>query len=722
MDSLPIVYFAVCVDLVRGEWTKIGSCKNWVDRLSTYKTSYPLRNIRPYCMVFTKYHTLIETIFKKEFVNVSSTTHEDFENGGTEWITKTLTLYDVQNVLQKHPSIEYELLHGDDLEKYLEGAERKACEKALEEQKKKNTEYEEYLVLCEKEQEEQKDTDGQFPFTLRGYQVDTKVRIIRHYQHNNRCVVNWACGLGKTILALCVVYLYKKVLIGVPSVLLVRQWVRCIQQYFLQLEILVITSSYVDGVTNTTDKEYVNEWELGKKQYVIITTYHSSSVVQHLKFDLKVLDECHHLCQVCDDSKFYKILHIESEKQLALTATLKAIDDDQKVDNFDKESFGEIIDIRSTLWAIENKYITDYEVITVRVEETTLCNIMADVLGLISHQEIFLAAFVMLESMTRCPDLTHIIAYCNTCDSADLLNSFISKLLGKRFGKLKNNFYHKALDSESLKNTKLDMEVKTFEESPMGIISSVYIFGEGLDIPKVNGVCVVENMLSEIRIVQSVMRGNRLEKDNPDKINRMILPYIENEQNTFEKVETVITKMGNQDANIEQRIRACVIGAGGVNGGEAKYNVDFNDVKELDHVKLKLRHRSVLRLPGASRIKSQYMYLRSLNILHGVNSRRDYFSNPRIKHERLDDPPQYFENKDPTVWRSWYDFLGIDLSVFPSTKDKWRAKCKKHTITSSNYSTQWEQFGLPEHPDDLYRDFKTIRAELGEKKNRRFKR
>lgn len=699
-----------CADLVHPQWTKV-----LVETGSTdhQHIRHHIHNIRPFCMDLTEHHTLVETIFKKEFVKVSSTTYGNYVSGGTEWITKTLTLEDVQNVLQKHPSIEYELLHGDALEDYLANARRKVLVREIEKKKKESAEYEEYLASCAQQKE-------QFPFTLREYQVEVFEKIKHHYQSNNRCVVNWTCGLGKTILSLYVIHQYKKILVGVPSVLLVKQWVQCLQKYFPVLKILVITGSSVDHVKNTTSVQYVNEWVRGKEQYIILTTYHSFPTVQHLNFELKVLDECHHLCQVCDDSKFYKIVNIESEKQLALTATLKAVEDETKIDNYDIESFGEIIDIKSTLWAIEHKYITDYEVVTVRVEETTLCTIMTDVLGSIAHQEIFLAAFVMLESMTRCPDLTHIIAYCNTCNSASLLNSFISVLLEKRFSKLKNNFYHKALDSEYSRSTDLYSEVETtFTKSPKGIISSVYIFGEGFDISKVNGVCVVENMLSEIRIVQSVMRGNRLEKDNPNKINRMILPYIENEQNTFEKVETIITKMGNQDANIEQRIRACIIGAGVVNGGGSKYIVDFNDVKELDFVKLKLRHRSVLRLPGESQIKSQYMYLRSLNILHGVKSQQGYKTCPQIKHERLDNPPQYFEDKDPTVWRSWYDFLGVDLSVFPTTKDKWRIKCLACNITSSNYSTQWEQFGLPEHPEDLYRDFKTIHAELGEKKNRR---
>jgi hypothetical protein len=341
---------------------------------------------------------------------------------------------------------------------------------------------------------------------------------------------------------------------------------------------------------------------------------------------------------------------------------------------------------------------------------------MTDVLGNIVFQELFLAAFVILESMVQYPGLTHVLAYTNKIVSANILKDYIDVLLKKRFKSLYTEFYNDALDSDSLKSTELDEEVKSFEKYQRGVISSVYIFGEGVDIPKVNCICVAENMGSEIRIVQSVMRGNRLEPGNPEKINRIILPYIENEHNTFEKVETVITKMGNQDANIEQRIHACVIGISGKNAKEQKYEVDFDNVKELDYVKLKLMHRTSLRLPG-SHVKVKYDYLRSMNILHGVTSKLEYYE--KIKVDRLDKPRQYFITEDPTVWRSWYDFLGVDINIFPSNKDEWRNVCEKNDVTSSDYSKRWEQYNLPEYPEDLYCSFNNISYELGENKNRR---
>lgn len=717
--SEPIAYFGSCGDLSESRWTKIGSTENWASRSSTYKTGYPLYNIIPYFVILTKNiddAKKIETIFLKEYENVSTTKEQKYKNGGREWITIKLTLDDIQLVLKKNRlEDECELLHDDALDTFLAEAQRKEQEMDALKQKERDDILQKHMASIVDDMK-----NGELnPIVPRGeHQVETFDKIINYYKDSSQCVVNWTCGLGKTFLALWILYHYKKVLIGVPSVLLIRQWIKEIKRYFPHIEILAITASAVD-VTHTTRSQYVDNWILGKDSYILISTYHSSHIVKHLKFDFKVLDECHHLCQTNIGSKFYKILHIESEKQLALTATLKAVDDENMIDNFSKESFGEIIDTRSTLWAINNKYITDYEVVTMRIEQTTLCAVMIEVLGNIVYQELFLAAFVILESMIHYQDLTHIIAYTNTIESARVLNDYIDILLEKRFVTMNTNFYNKALDSKSLKSTTLDIEIKSFETADRGVISSVYIFGEGVSIPAVNGECVAESMESEIRIVQSMLRGSRLNANYPNKINKILLPHNENEQNTFEKVETVIAKMGNQDANIEQRIRACVISSGVCVGTEHTYIADFNNVKELDHVKLKLRHRSVLRMPGVSQIKSEYLYLRSLNMIHKVKSKSDYFINIAVENERLEEPQQYFERKDPTVWRSWYDFLGINVNLFPLTKDRWREKCQQINVTSLNYLQQWEQCGLPEHPTDLYRDFKTIRAELGEKKERR---
>ena len=55
------------------------------------------------------------------------------------------------------------------------------------------------------------------------------------------------------------------------------------------------------------------------------------------------------------------ILQLDMKKQLGLTATMKELDtEDHKIDNMDESIFGKIIDQKSILWGIENKYLCDY--------------------------------------------------------------------------------------------------------------------------------------------------------------------------------------------------------------------------------------------------------------------------------------------------------------------------------------------------------------------------
>ena len=60
------------------------------------------------------------------------------------------------------------------------------------------------------------------------------------------------------------------------------------------------------------------------------------------------------------------------------------------------------------------------------------------------------------------------------------------------------------------------------------VLFRVYIFlVKGFDLPKLNGVCIAGNMLSETRIVQYLLRPNRLDFENPNKKAYVIIPYID---------------------------------------------------------------------------------------------------------------------------------------------------------------------------------------------------
>jgi hypothetical protein len=67
-----------------------------------------------------------------------------------------------------------------------------------------------------------------------------------------------------------------------------------------------------------------------------------------------------------------------------------------------------------------------------------------------------------------------------------------------------------------------------------------------------------------------------------------------------------------------------------------------------------------------------------------------------------------------TYWKNWYDFLGIDTSIYPKTKELWIAKCKEVNIQSiQHYMKVCDEYQLPRYPNELYMTFSDFHSELG---------
>jgi len=64
-------------------------------------------------------------------------------------------------------------------------------------------------------------------------------------------------------------------------------------------------------------------------------------------------------------------------------------------------------------------------------------------------------------------------------------------------------------------------------------------------------------------------------------------------------------------------------------------------------------------------------------------------------------------------WINWYDFLGINISVYPLCKHQWITECIKYNLTDDNsYNLHYEKYNLPSMPDELYKDFKSFYEEF----------
>lgn len=433
--------------------------------------------------------------------------------------------------------------------------------------------------------------------------------IEEFYKLNDIGKIIWSCGMGKALLSLFIVQKmgFKHVVIGVPSVYLQKQFRHEISKlYPYQDNVMYIGGTPDDTTKSTTDKTQVIDFIHRHSTSFLITTYTSCYILNDLYyFDFKIGDEAHHLVGEEKDSSNYVQFHkILSRKALFMTATEKQVEPNSKrviysMDN--KDLFGELVDQKSICWAIEHKKITDYYLFILRNTRQEVDEIVEQLNIEECNHELIVSAYMSLKALETYNGLTHLLIYVNTIPHADLIKTYVDKILESNLIRInKSEIYNNSLHSHN--NQQLRDEVKRFSESRFGIMSCVYIFGEGFDLPKLNGVVFGENMESDIRIVQSALRPNRLENTNPNKIAYIMIPIVDQmeqdeDNHSFSKCRRIIAKMGNFDERINTRIKLATLKAKSCDQINDKgqnrivCNELVNNVQELDRLMFKLKHR-----------------------------------------------------------------------------------------------------------------------------------
>jgi superfamily II DNA or RNA helicase len=579
------------------------------------------------------------------------------------------------------------------------------------------------------------------------------------YKQNDIGKLIWACGLGKALLSILIVYLlqFKSVVFGVPSKTLQKQIKNEILKIFPNKEkILFVGGDEDDGIKSTNNKEDIKSFlnlNNDNECKFVITTYHSCVLLVDnvIEIDFKIGDEAHHLVGIEKEEEkgFRKFHEITTTKSLFMTATEKTLETRSTKDIYsmeDEKCFGKLIDSKSVSWAIENKKITDYNILVPTNNEVELDKMISevdemikiktkkDVLKIVRNKDIFLAAKICLESFEKYSDLSHILLYTNTTEDAELAKKYIDEILQtKTFERFKKeSVYNNALHSKNCVNLK--SEIDNFKNASYGIISCVYIFGEGFDLPKLNGVCIAGNMQSEIRIVQYLLRPNRLEFGNPHKKAYIIIPYLDSddwdvENKSYGKLKNIASQMKNVDENIEQKIFVTISTnkkqkkqKKKVENGETiyyEYEDSDDDIRETTKMKIRMRYSKALN-SKLSEEQDEYMHVKSINNSLNIQSKKEYNECENIHRNFIKDPENYFKSKG--VWTNWYDFMGVDTSIFIQSKQEWINFCKEKNIGSIyDYNNNCEKYNvLPKEPADFYnKGFTNIGSELRWDSNRR---
>jgi superfamily II DNA or RNA helicase len=559
------------------------------------------------------------------------------------------------------------------------------------------------------------------------HQIEVLDKVGDKYLTADILKLYWACGLGKALVGILIVkHLgFKKVVIGVPSIYLQEQMKKEILRIYPNEDNILFV-----GGNETNDISHITERMDSNETIFIITTYHSCKFIQHLKgIDYKIGDEAHHLVGKMADAGFRSFHNIQSKKTLFMTATEK-IDElkEERAYSMDNiEQFGDYLDIKTVYWAIENKKITDYNILLIKNTEAEIDEILTnlkikldtehDKIPYVTKKSLFTSCYMTLISLIQYTDLTHILMYTNTIDEASICTIYLHKLLP--YFKSLGDIYIKDLHSKS--NINLEKEVESFKESTYGIIPCIRIFGEGFDLPRLNGVCIASNMESEIRCVQALLRPNRKDKYKPDKIAYILLPYLVSmwdfESLSYKTVTNIIYQMRNIDEKIEQKIKVVELKSSsspttkrfGILYSEFEDNPD-----ELSRIKIKLRHSKAL-ISGLSQEENEYEYYKSVAKPFQFKSSYDYVLATNTNDELKKDPHIYFSE----IWRDkgrfgWYEFLSIDTKGLICTKGEWKQFCKEKNIDSiQKYNDMCRLYNqLPIEPNEYYIGFTSVLNEL----------
>ena len=552
-------------------------------------------------------------------------------------------------------------------------------------------------------------------------------KSVIHFQQYDKGMLVLMCGVGKTLISLWITQELNTntILIGVPNKLLLKQWEEVICVLFQSVPYLIVSG----GV----DKENIMQFlENNQKKCIVITTYSSAHKVYTATqyttfvFGMKILDEVHHLTTINmrlahTTKKYIQMLNIPSVKQLSLTATLKQLesmcDDGIVVSNDNVEYFGEIIDRKCLLWAINENIICDYVIQTIITNEEQLEQQLSR-FHIIEENDkrLFLSVFASLKSIFD-GHSHHLLIYSNNKDNSLKLTQYIKMLLYDNYFDIPDLYYsnyHSEMKSKDQKEI-----INNFEKAKFGIITCVYCLGEGWDFPLLDGVVFAENMTSNIRIVQSALRASRKNKKDTNKKNKIILPilnrddWLENNKNLdLKKVREVIYQMGLEDETITQKIKVFRIEIE-KQKPKPREKEERGMIDEFGEYDDELTQK--LRLKTIKRTELATTYEKARNIIadKNIKSKETYYELCERDNRLSKEPEIVFKGQ----FTNWIEYLSIERVYYDLETCKNKVgeylllypKIKKHYLDLSIVSNELCKIDILFPPNSLWVEYYNVK-------------
>ena len=379
--------------------------------------------------------------------------------------------------------------------------------------------------------------------------------------------------------------------------------------------------------------------------------------------------------------------------------------------------FGEIIDRKCLLWAINENIICDYVIQTIITNEERLekqlskFNIKEE-----NDKRLFLSAFASLKSINE-GHSHHLLIYCNNMDNSSKIIQYIKMLLDDNYIDIPD-FYYSNYHSE-MKLIDQEKIIENFEKTKLGLITCVYCLGEGWDFPLLDGVVFAENMTSNIRIVQSALRASRKNKKDTNKKTKIILPilnrddWLENNENPdLKKVREVIYQMGLEDETITQKIKVFRIDI-----EKQKPKPREKEEREIvdefgeydDELTQKIRLKTIKR----TALSTTYEKARKIIADKNIKSKESYYELCERDNRLSKEPEIVFKGQ----FTNWIEYLSIERVYYDLETCKNKVseylllypEIKKHYLDLSIVSNELSKIDALFPPNGLWVEYYNVK-------------
>lgn len=371
------------------------------------------------------------------------------------------------------------------------------------------------------------------------HQVDAVRAVEAAVASGGRCRITMAPASGKTRVGLwsAVALDADRVLVQVPSLSLVGQTVEVWRRDWPAAEFLAVCSDTDRDLSleSTTSAERVRSFVGGAapgRPRVVVATYQSSPVLvaAGVGFDLAVADEAHHLAG--ERAKPFAALvrgEISAERILFMSATPRRYRQhgrDLEVVGMDDEgSFGpEVFRLRLSE-AVDAGVIADYRVVVAAVDRDTFDRVAArpQLAGI--DPQLLAGAIAVVRAMGEFA-LGSVLSFHSRVERARLFAGLIGPVAealvaDRPAGPGWSGWVHGGTPV----GIRQRLLARLGDPATWGVIANDQALGEGVDLPELDGVAIVDPKNSERSVLQAVGRALR-RPGGTNKVGTVLLPVL----------------------------------------------------------------------------------------------------------------------------------------------------------------------------------------------------